>query len=137
MIGGKDWLGLVIVSCVALGFVTLMIVIQAAQHGRTRGEILRGVGLVWGAVAVTLLLAWLLEDHWGGALIDIQVSPEPRVLTRSLTGSEAATLAVLVAALIGLYLTAIMTVKRLTLPVDQIRVGNGDESDGEGGGEGR
>lgn len=122
MIGGKDWVSLVVVSAVALGFITLMIVIQALQHERTRGEIIRGVAFVWGAVALTLLLAWLLEDYWGGAVIDVQISPEPQVLTRSLTGAQTAILVAMLVALLGLFVGAILTVKRLTHPREDVRI---------------
>ncbi|MBD3292566.1 MAG: hypothetical protein GF393_06550 [Armatimonadia bacterium] len=130
MIGGKDFLDLAVVCAVALGFVSLMIVIQALQHGRTRAEIVRGVGFLWGAVALTLVLAWLLEDHWGGSLIDVQVVPEPKVVTRSLTTTQGAVLAGMLAALLGLYIATILTIKRLTQPRDRVTVGGGDaESD--------
>jgi len=130
MIGGKDFLDLAVVSGVALGFVSLMIVIQALQHGRTRGEIVRGVGFLWGAVALTLVLAWLLEDYWGGALIDVQVAPEPRVVTRSITGTQGAILGAMLAAVLGLYIATILTVKKLTQPRDRVTVSGGDGESG-------
>ena len=126
MIGGKDFLDLAVVSAVALAFVSLMIVIQALQHGRTRAEIIRGVGFVWGAVALTLVLAWLLEDHWGGALIDVQVVPEPKVVTRSLTGAQSAILGAMLATLLGLYIATILSIKKLTEPRDGLTVDGGD-----------
>ena len=49
MIGG-GLADLIFVSVIALGVIT-MLVIQAAQRGRTRAEILRAVAFVWGAVA--------------------------------------------------------------------------------------
>ncbi|MFO8080546.1 MAG: hypothetical protein R6V07_09585 [Armatimonadota bacterium] len=122
MTGGKDWLSLVAVSVVALAFITLMIVIQALQHERTRGEIVRGVAVVWGAVALTLLLAWLLEDYWGGAVIDVQVSPSPEIVTRSLTAGQMAALGAMVAALLALYVAAIMSVRRLAQPSEDLAV---------------
>jgi len=134
MIGGKDWVSLTLVSAVALGFITLMIVIQALQNERSRGEIIRGVAFVWGAVGVTLLLAWLLESYWGGAVIDVQITPEPQVLTRSLTGTQTAILVGMLAALLGLYVAAILTVKRLIHPAEGMRVWPIDEHpDGSGG----
>lgn len=130
MIGGKDWLDLAVVCTVALGFVSLMIVIQALQHERSRAEIIRGVGFLWSAVALTLVLAWLLEDHWGGALIDVQVVPEPTVVTRSLTATQGAILAAMLATMLGLYIATILTVKRLIQPRDGLTVSGGDaESD--------
>ena len=135
MIGGKSWLELAVVSAVALGFLTLMIVIQALQNGRSRSEIIRGVALVWGAVALTLTLAGLLQGHWGGAVIDVQVPPRPQVLTRSLSGTQAAVLGAMLVAIAGLYITAILAVRRLTQPADQLSVtpgdGGGSESRGE------
>jgi protein-S-isoprenylcysteine O-methyltransferase Ste14 len=128
MIGGKSWLDLVVVSGIALGFITLMVVIQALQHERTREEIIRGVALVWGSVALTLLLAWLLEDHWGGALIDVQVYPRPDVITRPMTGTQTAVLAGLLAAILGLYIGAILTVRKLTSPRNGLTVTRTDES---------
>ncbi|MFP4248046.1 MAG: hypothetical protein ACLFU7_00220 [Armatimonadota bacterium] len=122
MIGGKDWLSLVAVSAVALAFITLMIVIQALQHERTRGEILRGVAVVWGAVALTLLVAWLLEDYWGGAVIDVQVSPSPEIVTRPLTSGQIAALGAMVVALLALYVAAIMSVRKLTQPSEELTV---------------
>lgn len=122
MIAGKDWVSLVIVTAVALGFITLMIVVQALQHGRSRGEIIRGVGVVWAAVAMTLLMAWLLEDYWGGAVIDVQVAPSPEVVTRPLTTAQIAILAVMLAAIVGLYITAILTVRKLAQPADGMSV---------------
>jgi protein-S-isoprenylcysteine O-methyltransferase Ste14 len=131
MIGGKDWLDLIVVSSIALGFVTLMIVIQALQHQRSREEIIRGVGLLWAAVALTMVLAWLLEDHWGGALIDVQVYPRPEVVTREITRMQAAILAGMLAAMLGLYIGAIMTVRRLTEPRDGMNVAQADGTDGD------
>jgi hypothetical protein len=128
MIGGKSWLDLVVVSGIALGFITLMVVIQALQHERTREEIIGGVALVWGSVALTLLLAWLLEDHWGGALIDVQVYPRPDVITRPMTGTQTAVLAGLLAAIVGLYIGAILTVRKLTSPRTGLTVTRTDES---------
>ncbi len=122
MIGGKDWLSLIVVSAVALGFITLMVVIQALQHERSRGEIIRGVGLIWGALGLTLLLAWLLEGYWGGAVIDVQIAPEPQVVTRSLTGAQTAILTVMLAALLALYVIAVLTVKRLVGASEELAV---------------
>ena len=127
MVGGKDWLDLIVVSGVALAFLTLMLVIQGAQHGRSRGEIIRGVGFVWGAVALTLALACLLEDHWGGTVVDVQVAPAPRVVTRSLTATQAGALAGMLAAMLGLYIGAIVTVRKLTQPTEQVTVTGSDE----------
>lgn len=135
MIGRKDWLDLVFVSAVALAFLTLMLVIQALQHGRSRREIIRGVGVVWGAVAVTLLLAWLLEDHWGGSLIDVQIWPRPQVVTRPLTGAQMAVLGAMLAALLALYVTAILAVRKLIQSADGVRVLPGDEPDDEAQGD--
>jgi hypothetical protein len=131
MIGGKDWLSLVVVSAVALAFITLMIVIQALQHERSRGEILRGVAVVWGAVALTLLLAWLLEDYWGGAVIDVQVSPSPEVVTRSLSAAQMAALGAMMAAVVAFYVGAIVSVRRLTQPSDELAVRRTGDRSGE------
>lgn len=129
MIGGKDWLDLIVVSAVALGFLTLMIVIQALQNERSRGEIIRGVSVVWGAVAATLLLAWLLEGYWGGALIDVQVWPRPDVVTRPLTGTQGVVLTVMMVALLGLYVTAVLTVRKLIQPREAWTIRRTSEAD--------
>lgn len=135
MIGGKDWLDLIVVSAVALGFLTLMIVIQALQHERSRAEIIRAVSVVWGAVALTLLLAWLLEDYWGGAVIDVQVWPRPDVVARPLTTMQGVILGAMMAVLLGLYVAAVLAVRKLIQPRDAVTVrrrgGTDDEAQGD------
>lgn len=118
MIGGKDWLDLALVSAVALGVISLMLAIQGAQHRRPRGQIIGTIALIWGTVALTLLLAWQLEDHWGGGLIDVQTGPETRVVTRSVSGSEAAILGLVLAVTVASYIAAIVAVRRLTAASD-------------------
>ncbi|MEA3400800.1 MAG: hypothetical protein U9R79_06075 [Armatimonadota bacterium] len=116
MIGGKSWLDLAVVAGAVMGFVTLMLVIQGRDRGRTNREIACTAALVCASVALTMALAWLLESRWGGPIFDVQMAPGPRVVTRSLTGIEAVALAAVMAVLIGLYITSILAVKRLLEP---------------------
>lgn len=135
MIGGKDWADLAVVSAVALSVISLMLGIQGAQHGRSRRQIAGTIALIWGAVALTLVLAWQLEGHWGGALFDVQVAPEPELVSRSLSGSQAAVLGVVLVVTLASYIAAIMAVRRLTAhadgPPDTLTVITRDDADGE------
>lgn len=131
MIGGKDWLDLIFVSVIALGVITLMLVIQAAQRGRTRAEILRAVAFVWGAVALTLAVAWLLEDRWGGSLIDVQVTPRPQLVTRPLSAAQSVILGLTLAVMLAAYIAVILAVRRLLEPGDGLTVSDGDDPGGE------
>jgi hypothetical protein len=116
MLVDKSWLDLAVVSIFVLGIVTLMLVIRAADRGRARREILKTTVMVWAAVAITLTVAWLFELYAGGAVFDLQVTPEPRMVTRALTASEMTGMAVIMVVLLGLYLTTILAVKRLLEP---------------------
>lgn len=122
MIGGKDWLDLIVVSASLLGLVTLMLVISASSRGRNRGEIVRTAALIWASVAVTLTVAWLLEARTGGAVFDVQITPRPRVISRSLTPGQIAALVVVLVVLIALYVTAILAVRRLLESRDEANV---------------
>ncbi len=131
MIGGKSVLELAVVTAGALGFVTLLVVVQAKSRGRTRAEILRACGLVWGAVALTLGVAWLLDAWTGGGLFDVQLGGGARVVTGSLGRGRTAVVVALLAVLIGLYVAAITAVRRLLAPDPALTVGAGDEPGGE------
>ncbi len=131
MIGGKDWLDLAVVTAVSLGFISLMLVIKGAQAGRTKRQIVGTVGLVWGTVALTLAAAWLLEKYWGGPLFDVQIAPEPDVMTRTLTTAQAAALALMGAVLLGAYITVIVAVRRLMEPKDSLEVSEDSSTEGD------
>ncbi|MGC9320162.1 MAG: hypothetical protein ACP5KN_19170 [Armatimonadota bacterium] len=122
MIGGKSWLDLAVVTAAVLGFVALMLFIQGRHRGRTNREIARTAGLLCGSVALTMVVAWLLEAHWGGPVFDVQMAPGPRVVTRSLTWGEGAALAAVMAVLVALYITSILAVRRLLQPAEGVRV---------------
>ncbi|MFW5869173.1 MAG: hypothetical protein ACOCX2_15210 [Armatimonadota bacterium] len=131
MTAGKDWLDLIVVTCAALGFITLMLAIQGAQHGRSRRQIVGTIALLWGAVALTLGLAWLLEDHWGGSLIDVQITPEPEVITRPVTSEQAVVLGLFGVVLLAAYITVILAVRRLMQPADRLMVRTEDGAGSE------
>ncbi len=135
MIGGKDWADLAVVSAVALSVITLMLAIQGAQHGRSRRQIVGTIALIWGAVALTLVLAWQLEGRWGGPLFDLRVARDPELVTRPLSGSQAAVLGVVLTVTVASYIAVIVAVRRLTAathaPGDTLTVTPRDEADGE------
>lgn len=116
MLAGKSWLDLAVVSVCVLGLVTLMLVIRASDRGRGRREIVQATVMVWAAVAITLTVAWLFELYAGGAIFDLQVLPELQVVARALTATEIAAIAVIMVVLLSLYLTTILTVRRLLEP---------------------
>ena len=118
MLVGRSWLDLAVVSVAVLGLITLMLVISASDRGRSRREIIHTTVMIWAAVAITLTVAWMLELRMGGALFDVHISPDPQVVTRTLTTSEAAILAVIMIVLLALYLTTILAVRRLLQPGD-------------------
>lgn len=132
MIGGKSWLELATVSAVMLGFITLLLVIQARDRGRSRGEIVRTTALVWACVSLTIGLAWLLESRWGGALFDVQLGGGARVVTRSLGMEQALTLGGLLAAMVALYVVAVLSVRRLMERRDEDALQVFDEPHGGG-----
>ncbi len=131
MIGGKSVLELAVVTAGTLGFVTLLVGIQAKSRGRTRAEILRACGLVWGAVALTLGVAWLLDAWTGGGLFDVRLAGGARVVTGSLGRGRAAGVVALLIMLVALYVAAITAVRRLLAPDPALTVGAGDEPGGE------
>ncbi|HCA45785.1 MAG TPA: hypothetical protein DEP45_00110 [Armatimonadetes bacterium] len=114
MIGGKDWLELAVVLGIALGVLTLMVAIQGAQNARSRRQIVGTVALIWGTMALTLTLAWQLEEYWGGALIDVLTGPRPEIVTRSLTGGQAVALGLVLLVTLAGYVASALAVRRLT-----------------------
>lgn len=116
MIGGKDWVDLAIVSAIALSVLSLMLGIQGAQHGRSRRQIAGTIALIWGTVALTLLLASQLESYWGGSLFDVWVGPEPKIVTRPVTGSQWALIGVMLVVILAACIGAIAAVRRLLAP---------------------
>lgn len=131
MIAGKDWLDLVVVAAAALGLLTLMLAIQGAQHGSSRRQIVGTIALMWGAVALTIALAWLLEGRWGGSLIEVQITPQPQVVTRPLSRVQTAVLAVMGAVMLAAYITVIVAVRRLMQPAEKLSVRPADDARGE------
>lgn len=115
MMAGKSVLELVAVAGAALGFVTLLVVIQAANRGRGRADIIRALGVVWGAVAGSLAAVIALKGLLGG-LFEVQLSGGTRLLWRSLTTGQGILVAALIAVVIALYVLAYMAVRRLLAP---------------------
>ncbi len=113
MIGQTGWLELTVVAVMVLGLLTLMLFISARQRGRGAHEIVKTTVLVWAAVAITLTVAWLLEGRVGGPIFDLRVGPEPEVLTRPVTTSEAVALGAVLVVMLGLYVATIIAVRRL------------------------
>ncbi len=115
MIAGVNVLELIVVAGGALGFVTLLVVVQAAHRGRGRAEILRAVGVLWAAVAGSLAAVIALKALLGG-LFDVQFSGGARLLWRSLSSGQAVVLVALLLAVIALYVLAFVAVRRLLAP---------------------
>ncbi len=113
MIGGKSWLDLAVVAAAVMALVTLMLVIQALDRGRPRSQIIRVAALLWGAVGLTIGMGWLLDIHWGGALFDVELIGDPRVVSRQLSTSEMVLLGIVLAAMAALYVVSIAAVRRL------------------------
>jgi len=132
MIAGVNVLELVAVAGGALGFVTLLVVIQAGNRGRGRAEIIRGVGVLWAAVAGSLAAVIALKALLGG-LFDVQFSGGTRLLWRSLSSGQAAILAALVAVVIALYVLAFVAVRRLLAPARGIAVHPADLPEDDAG----
>ena len=114
MIGGKDWMELAVVLGIALVVLTLMVGIQGAQNGRSRRQSGATIALIWGTMVLTLVAAWQLEEHWGGTLIDVQTGPNPEIVTRSLSGGQAAVLGLVLVVTLAGYIASTVAVRRLT-----------------------
>ena len=121
MIAGKSVLELVAVTGGALGFVTLLVAIQAGSRGRGRAEIIRAVGVLWAAAAGSLAAVIALKALLGG-LFEVQFGGGTRLLWRSLTTGQVAVLAALIAVVIALYVLAFVAVRRLLAPARAIAV---------------
>jgi len=130
MIAGKSVLELVAVTGGALGFVTLLVAIQAANHGRGRAEIIRALGVLWAAVAGSVAAVIAFKALVGG-LFDVQLSGGAPLLWRSLTGGQAAILVALLAVVIALYVLAIVAVRRLLAPAEALAVHPADRLEDE------
>lgn len=118
MIGGKNWLEVAVVTAVALGFVTLLLVIRAQDRGRAGREIVRTAVLVWSAAIVTLLLAWQLEIRLGGPVFDVNVGASPGVVARDLDTGQVVMLGAVLLVMVALYVVTILAVRRLIEPED-------------------
>ena len=109
----REWLGLIIVVFAGMAFVSLLIWIQAQSHGKSQGQALRTIGLVWAAVALTVAGGWLICRQLGGPVFEVQSSGGLRFLVRSLSGPQIAMICALLAGLVALYVGAILAVRRL------------------------
>lgn len=131
MSGGKSMLELIVVTVGALGFVSLLLVIQGNQHGRTRAEIVRALVAVWAAVA-GMLAAVAGARAVLGELFDVQLTGGAPIVWRSLGPGEIAVLVGLVVVTIVLYVIAYRAIRRLLTPAPGLTVAPRDD-DEEGG----
>ena len=109
----REWLGLVIAVFAGTAFVSLLVCIQAQSRGRSRGQVLRTIALVWGAMALTVVAGWLLYLHLGGPVFELQSSGGLRFLVRSLSGAQIALVSGLLVGLVALYVGAMLAVRGL------------------------
>lgn len=132
MSAGKSLLELVVVTVGALGFVSLLLVIQGNQHGRTRAEIVRAIVAVWAAVA-GMLAAVAGARTVLGELFDVQLTGGSPIVWHSLGPGEIAVLVGLVIVTIVLYVIAYGAVRRLLAPAPGLEISprDGDE-EGDG-----
>lgn len=128
MSAGKSMLELIIVTVGALGFASLLLVIQGGQHGRTRAEIVRALVAVWAAVA-GMLAAVAGARAMLGELFDVQVTGGAPIVWRALGPGEIAVLVGLVVVAIVLYVIAYRAIRRLLTPAPGLEVAlrDGDE----------
>jgi len=109
----REWLGFVVVVFAGMSYLSLLVWIQARSQGRDRAVTLKTLGLLWGAIAVTVACGWLLHGNLGGPVFQVQSAGGLRLLVRSLSGVQIAMVCGLLAGLTGLYLAAIMVLRRL------------------------
>jgi hypothetical protein len=109
----REWLGLVAVVVAGMSFASLLIWIQAADRGRARARTAKTLGLLWGAVLVSVAGGWLLYVCLGGPLFEVQTSGGLGLMVRSLTAAQVALLCGALALLMALYVTAILSVRGL------------------------
>jgi len=107
----RSWLGLLIVVLIAMALVSLMVSIRARERGRSR--VRRALALIWAAVLASVAAGWVLDRLVGGPVFEVNLFGAPELLTRSLTGPQLALLIVGLAAIAGLYVTAILSLRGL------------------------
>lgn len=112
----REWLGLVAVVMAGMSFVSLLIWIQAADRGRARARTLKALGLVWGAVLVSVAGGWLISRHLPGAVFEVQVMRGFRVLVTPMSSAQKWIFGGSLGALAGLYVVAFLAVRRLLAP---------------------
>lgn len=132
MSAGKSMLELIAVTVGALGFVSLLLVIQGHQHGRTRAEVVRALLAVWGAV-VGMLAAVFGARAMVGELFDVQLTGGAPIVWRSLSPPQIAMLVGLIVVTIVLYVIAHAAVRRLLAPASGLGVApRADDGEGDG-----
>lgn len=125
----RNWLNLLVVVLIALGLVSLMVVIRAGETEARR--VRRAVVLLWAAVLATVGGGWLLRRMLGGPLLDVNLFGSPELLVKALTPAELAALIAGVAVLVALYVTTLLALRGLMagLPAPEIEDDNEDETE--------